>query len=66
MRTNVELNEALIREAFKLINVKTKKELINLALKELVENYKKKNLLDLKGEIEFIGDYDYKVLRKGI
>ncbi|MDA8272927.1 MAG: type II toxin-antitoxin system VapB family antitoxin [Deltaproteobacteria bacterium] len=65
MRTNIVLNDLLMEEAMKLTNIKTKKELINLALKELVENYKRKNLIELKGTIKFIEGYDYKSMREG-
>ena len=63
MRTNVELDDDLVAEAFRLTNLRTKKELLNLALKELIRNKKKKNLLDLAGKIELRDDYDYKSLR---
>ena len=64
MRTNIVLNDLLMEEAMKLTNIKTKKELINLALKELVGNYKRKNLIELKGKIKFIEGYDYKSMRE--
>ena len=41
-------------------NVRTKKELANLALKEFVENYKRKNFTQLKEKIKFAEGYDYK------
>jgi Arc/MetJ family transcription regulator len=65
MRTNIVLNDLLVEEAMKLANVKTKKELVNLALKEFVENYKRKNLTELKGKIKFAEGYDYKSMREG-
>ena len=64
MRTNVELDDALLEEAFRLTNVRTKKELLHLALQELIRIRKKKNLLDLAGKIQFRDDYDHKVLRE--
>jgi Arc/MetJ family transcription regulator len=64
MRTNIELDDALIEEAFRLTNLRTKKELIHLALQELIRTRKKRNLLDLSGQIEFSPDYDYKALRE--
>ncbi len=63
MRTNVELDESLVEEAFRLTNVRTKKELLHLALQELIKSKKKLNLLDLSGKIEFDPDYNYKTLR---
>jgi Arc/MetJ family transcription regulator len=65
MRTNIVLNDSLIKEAFKLSRAKTKKELVNQALKEFVENKKRLNLMDLGGKIEFSEDYNYKALRIG-
>lgn len=63
MRTNIDLDDNLVKEAFKYINVNTKKELINIALTELVENHRKKDLLELMGKIEFDENYDYKKMR---
>jgi Arc/MetJ family transcription regulator len=64
MRTNVELDDALVEEAFQLTNLRTKKELLHLALQELIRVRKKPNLLDLSGQIQFTPDYDYKALRE--
>ena len=64
MRTNIELDDGLVEEAFRLTNVRTKKELIHLALQELIRARKKRNLLDLSGQIQFTSDYDYKALRE--
>ncbi|CAD5964755.1 hypothetical protein PCC9214_03420 [Planktothrix tepida] len=63
MITNVEINEELVKEALQLTQLKTEKELIELALQELIRNRKKRNLLDLSGQIQFSTDYDYKALR---
>ena len=65
MRTNIVLNDSLIEEAFKLSRAKTKKELVNQALKEFVENRKRLDLMDLRGKIEFDEGYNYKALRIG-
>lgn len=66
MRTNIVLDDKLVKEAFEISNVKTKKELINLALEEYVRQHKTmKNLLDLKGKVVFEKGYDYKSMRQG-
>jgi Arc/MetJ family transcription regulator len=65
MRTNVVLDDELVEEAFKFSQaVSTKKELIEIALKEYVNNRKRRNLKDLKGKIKFSVDYDYKKMRE--
>ena len=56
LRTNIELDEKLVKEAMKLTHKKTKKELVNYALKELVSKVKRKKLLELEGKVEWTGD----------
>jgi len=64
MRTNIVLDDNLVDEAFKYANeIHTKKELIEVALREFVNSRKIKNLKDLKGKISFAEDYDYKKMR---
>ena len=65
MRTNIVLDESLVKKAMKLSRSKTKKELVNQALKEFVENRKRLNLMDLAGKIQFAKGYNYKALRIG-
>ena len=65
MRTNIVLDDSLVKEALKLGRAKTKKEVVNQALKEFVENRKRPNLIDLFGKIEFSKNYNYKALREG-
>lgn len=66
MRTNIVLDDNLVDEAFKYAeSIHTKKDLIEAALKEFVQNRKMKNLRDLKGKINFADDYDYKNMRAG-
>jgi Arc/MetJ family transcription regulator len=55
-RTNVELDEKLVREAMRLFKKKTKKELIHFALSELIRREKAKGILDLQGRVDWEGD----------
>ena len=65
MRTNIVLNDKLVDEAFKFSkSIFTKKELIETALLEYVNNRKRKNIRDLRGKIIFSDDYDYKAMRR--
>jgi Arc/MetJ family transcription regulator len=61
-RTNVELDEKLVKEGMRLFKKKTKKDLIHFALSELIRREKAKGILDLEGEVEWEGDL--KELRK--
>ena len=63
MRTNVDLNDKLIEEAFALTGARTKKELLHLALQELVRVRRKKDLTELAGRICLRDDFDYKAMR---
>ena len=51
MRTNIELDDVLMAETFRLTAAKTNKELLHQALEMLIRSRKKKNLLDLAGKI---------------
>jgi len=63
MRTNIVLDDDLVKQAFQYATVTTKKELIHIALLEFVRNRSRKDLRDLRGKIKFAKDYDYKTLR---
>ncbi len=63
MRTNIVLDEKLIREAMKLANVKTKREAVEVALRRFVHGGKQKRLLELRGTGGVRKDYDYKSAR---
>jgi Arc/MetJ family transcription regulator len=66
MRTNVVLNDHLMDEAMRYSGgIRTKRELIETALREFVKNKKIKKLSDLKGKILFADNYDYKKMREG-
>ncbi|MBW4559251.1 MAG: type II toxin-antitoxin system VapB family antitoxin [Trichormus sp. ATA11-4-KO1] len=72
MQITLNLDEALINEALQLTNLTTQEELIKLALKELVRSRsgssgasrRRRNLLDLAGQIQFAPDFDHKALRE--
>jgi len=63
MRTNIVLDDNLVEEAFRLTDARTKRELIQLALKELIRVRRKLNLADLAGRIQLRDDFDHKAMR---
>lgn len=63
MRTNIDLDEDLLRQAFKVSDSRTKKDLVHEALAVYVEQKTRKDLRDLVGRVEPAEDYDYKALR---
>ena len=65
MRTNIVIGDALIEEAFAVSDVKTKRELVDRALREFVARRRRKNLMDLYGSDGMDPNYDYKQARSG-
>ncbi len=65
MRTNIVLDDELVEEAFRHSNAKTKRELVDMALREFVDNHRRKDVRELRGKISFHPGYDYKKLREG-
>ena len=63
MRTNIVLDEQLVEEAQALSHIKTKRELIDKALREFVMHRKRLDLRELKGVRELQEGYDYKSTR---
>ncbi len=65
MRTNIVIDDDLLEEAFQYAGeIRTKKDLIETALKEFVRARKMKDLRELKGRIRFAEGYDYKSMRE--
>jgi Arc/MetJ family transcription regulator len=62
-RTNIELDEKLVREGMKLFDKKTKKELVDFALREVIRREKAKGILALEGKVEWEGNL--REMRKG-
>jgi len=49
MRSTIDIDEKLLQEAQKITGAKTKKELINLSLMELIRKKKREHLISLFG-----------------
>ncbi len=64
MRTNIVIDEKLLREAFAVSDARTKKDLVHEALRVLIAFKKRRDLTELAGKIDFRDDYDHKALRK--
>ncbi len=63
MKTTIDLDDDLVKQAFALTGIRTKKELVNFALAELVKLRSPKDLLDLAGKIEFAEGYGANMVR---
>jgi hypothetical protein len=60
MPTNLAIDPELLQEALEVSGLRTKKDTVNLALKELINRRKQLEIIDLFGKMEPDPDYDYK------
>lgn len=58
MRTNIEIDDDLMKKALKYSKLKTKKEIIHEALNEYVKYQMRLRLLSLQGKVKWIGNLD--------
>ncbi len=56
MRTNVEIDDDLMKKALKYSKLKTKKEIIHEALNEYVKYQMRLKLVSLQGKVKWIGN----------
>ncbi|HET7157643.1 MAG TPA: type II toxin-antitoxin system VapB family antitoxin [Burkholderiales bacterium] len=63
MRTNIVLDDKLVNRAMKLAGIKTKREVVDSALREFVCNRSRPDVRDIFGIGGIDPDYDYKKLR---
>ena len=59
-----EIDEETMKQAFSVSDLKTKKEIVEQALKEFVRSRTRKDLTELRGKIRFADCYDYEAVRK--
>ncbi len=65
MRTNIVIDDAIMQAAMEISGIRTKKAVVEQAIREFIANRTRKNLIDLRGKIRFADGYDHKALRKG-
>lgn len=65
MRTSIVLDDQLVEEAMRLTHVASKRQLLELALRELVASRQRPDLRDLFGADLIAPDYNYKAARAG-
>ncbi len=57
-RTNIVLDEKLVKESMAATGIKTRRELVDFALREIIRHAEQIQLLKLKGKITWEGDLD--------
>jgi Arc/MetJ family transcription regulator len=58
MRTNIVIEDALMREALRASGVKTKREAVELGLRTLVRLNQQGEIRKLRGKVQWTGDLD--------
>jgi predicted transcriptional regulator len=64
MATNLQIDDRLMQEALELGRHRTKRAVVEEALREYVMRRKQLKIVDLFGAIDYEEDYDYKAQRK--
>lgn len=64
MRTNIVLDDCLVREAMRLAKVRSKREMVDLALREYVTRSKQQDILALIDTEAIAPDYDVRAVRR--
>lgn len=57
-RTNIVIDESLVKKGLKATGLKTRRELVDYALRELLRRESQKKILELKGNVIWQGDID--------
>ncbi|GJL49888.1 MAG: DUF2191 domain-containing protein [Nitrospirales bacterium] len=57
-RTNIDLEDKLVKEGMRLFKCKSKKDLVHLALQELLKKEKRRGILQLRGVVRWEGNID--------
>lgn len=63
MATNLNIDMKLLDEVCQIGDFKTKKEAVNVALKEYIQRHRQKDMLKFLNNVDFDKDYDYKKAR---
>jgi Arc/MetJ family transcription regulator len=57
-RTSIEIDDAVLHEAQELIGAATKREAVDVALRELVARHRRIGILDLRGRVRWEGSLE--------
>lgn len=58
MRTNIEIDDEVMREVRRLTGAKSKREAVDVALRELVARHRRLEVLKLRGKVRWEGDLE--------
>ncbi len=58
MRTNIVIDDQLMKEAIKLSRLKTKRAVVESGLRLLIQTKKQERIKNLRGKLKWDGDLD--------
>lgn len=58
MRTNIDIDDKLMRDTLRATGLKTKREVVDLALKELLRLRRQGDFRKLRGKVNWVGDLE--------
>ncbi len=58
MRTNIVIDDALMKRVMKLTGLRTKREAVEMGLKALITLKNQENIKNYRGKLKWIGDLD--------
>ncbi len=56
MRTNIEIDDKLMKDTLKITGLKTKREVVDQALRALLKQEKQLGFRKLRGKVDWVGD----------
>ena len=58
MRTNIEIDEKLMQDTLKATGLKTKREVVEFALKQVLRLHRQADFRKLRGKVDWQGDLE--------
>ena len=58
MRTNIEIDDKLMKDVLNATGLKTKKDAVELGLRTLIRLRKQENIKNFRGRLKWTGDLD--------
>jgi len=65
MQASITLDDSLLQEALGYAQVEDNTELMQIVLQEFINNHRRKDVRELRGQVRILADYDYKQARIG-
>jgi Arc/MetJ family transcription regulator len=58
MRTNIDIDDEIVREVQRVTGASSKREAVDIALRELLARSRRAGILEIRGKVRWEGDLD--------